>query len=114
VIALSGWWAVGWIAGAAVVVVAALLLVVITSIARNIIKETQDISGGLHGVADKTHSLRQVSRTHQAVARITTGLRRARGEGAPFPSREGGLGPGIRTPDPPSAVPRKFLTGGYG
>lgn len=112
-VALSGWWTVGWIAGAAVVLVAALLIVAITSIARNITNETQEITNGLNGVGDKTYSLREVSRTHQAVARITNGLRRARGEGTPYPSRPGGLGPGIRTPDPRSSQPRKFLSGGY-
>jgi hypothetical protein len=109
VVALSGWWTVGWIAGAAVVVIAAVLLLVITGIARSIIKEAQEISHGLDGVTQKTMSLHDVSRTHQAVARITNGLRRARGEASPYPSREGGLGPGIRTPDPPSAQPRKWL-----
>lgn len=113
-VALSGWWAVGWIAGAAVVVVAALLIIAITSIARNIINETLEITGGLDGVSDKTRALREVSRTHQAVSRITSGLRRARGEGSPLATRDGGLGPGIRTPDPRSSSPRKFLTGGYG
>lgn len=108
-VALSGWWTVGWIAGVAVVLIAAILILVIISIARKIINEAQQISGGLDGVTGKTMSLHDVSRTHQAVARITNGLRRARGETTPYPSRPGGLGPGIRTPDPPSAQPRKWL-----
>lgn len=108
-IALSGWWTVGWIAGAAVVLVAAVLILVVISIARRITAETREIRAGLDGVSQKTLALREVSRTHKAVERITIGLRRARGEMTAYPSRPGGLGPGIRTPDPPQAQPRKWL-----
>jgi len=98
-IALSGWWTVGWIVGAAVVVVVALLLLVITSTAQKIAAEAGDISAGLDGVTRKTNALRDVSRTHLLVARITNGLRRARGERASAVPVVG-IGPGMRKPGP--------------
>ncbi len=94
-IALASGWTVGWIVGAAVVVVAAVLLLAIISVARRITGETLAIIDGLDGVSSKTRSLHDVSRTQLAVARITNGLRKARGEGA-LPARAGGVNPGTR------------------
>ena len=108
VVALSGWWTVGWITGVAVVLVAAVLILLITSIARKITAEARDITAGLDGVSGKTRALRDVTRTQRAVAQITNGLRRARGETTPYPSRPGGVGPGYRTPEPSRGPTRRW------
>ncbi|MGI8660059.1 MAG: hypothetical protein ACR2LH_03335 [Thermoleophilaceae bacterium] len=99
VVALSGWWTVGWLAFAAVVVVVAVLVLLITSVARKIDSEAREIVAGLDGVSGKTRALRDVGLTHVAVRRITNGLRRARGGGA-APAPNVGIGPGMRTPGP--------------
>ena len=103
-IALSGWWTVGWIAAVVVVVLVAVLLTVITGVARKITGETREIIAGLDGVAAKTTSLKDLVRTQRSVAQITRGLRRARG-GGPSPSRPGGVGPGMSRPKPTRARP---------
>lgn len=93
---LSTWWAVGWAVGAAVVVIAAVLIVLIASLSRRIANESREIIGGLQGVAGKTTSLHDVTRTHHAVAEITDGLRRARGD-SDLAKRPGGIGPDVWT-----------------
>ena len=95
-IGLSTWWTVGWAVGAAVVVVAAVLILLVNSLARRITSEARAIITGLDGVAAKTSSLHDVTRTHHAVAEITDGLRRARGD-TDLATRPGGIGPDVWT-----------------
>jgi len=95
-VGLSTWWTVGWTVGAAVVVIAAVLLLLVNSLARRITNESRQIITGLDGVAGKTRSLRDVTRTQHAVAEITDGLRHARGD-SNLGKRQGGIGPDVWT-----------------
>ena len=78
--ALSMWWTVGWVVGAAVIVIVAALILTITGLVRKIDREAQQIVTDLDSVASKTRGLHDVGRTNIAVRAITRGLRIARGE----------------------------------
>lgn len=81
-LAFSGYWAVGWAVGAVVVVVAAMLILAITSIARGITRQADDITQALDGARGNTDALFAVKGTNHALDRITRNLRRVRTGGA--------------------------------
>lgn len=80
--AFSGYWVIGWAAGAVVVVVAALLIIAIISIARGIRRQADDITEALDGARSNTDALFAVKTTNHALDRITRNLRRVRTGGA--------------------------------
>ena len=80
-LALSGWWIVGWAIGAAVVAVAALLLIAIIALGRRIVRQADDITAALDGARENTAPLFEVTKTNLAIDQITRGLARVR-EGA--------------------------------
>jgi hypothetical protein len=86
-VALSSWWAVGWIVGAVVILLVAVLILTITALARRIGGQAQLITSDLESIAAKTRPLHEVGRTNQAVRTIIRGLRVARGEAALAPDR---------------------------
>lgn len=85
--ALSSWWTVGWVVGAVVVLLVAVLLLAIIALARKIDGSAQELVTDLDSIATKTQPLHDVGRTVNAVRAITRGLRIARGEKTPVPSR---------------------------
>jgi len=85
--ALSTWWTVGWVVGTVVVLLVAVLLLAITALARKIDGSGQELVSDLDSIAAKTRPLHDVGRTVNAVRAITRGLRIARGDKSPVPSR---------------------------
>jgi hypothetical protein len=77
-IALSVWWAVGWILAAAVVVIAAVLLLAIIGLGRRIVRQADEITAALDGAREHTLPLWEVKRTNLAIDRINRGLAAAR------------------------------------
>ena len=77
-LALSGWWIVGWAVGAAVVLLAAALLVAIIGLGRRIAHEADDITAGLDRTRVATEGLWEVKRANLALDRIVRGLAAAR------------------------------------
>jgi hypothetical protein len=78
ILALSSWWVVGWVIGAAVVVVAASLLLAIIGLARRITGQAREITTALDGAREHTTPLFDVTRTNLAIDQITRGLRSVR------------------------------------
>lgn len=73
-LALSSWWVVGWVIGAAVVVVAAVLLLTIIALGRRITRQAGDITAALDGGRENTAPLFDVTKTNLAIDRITRDL----------------------------------------
>lgn len=82
IVAFSGYWVVGWAAGAVVVVVAAALIIAIIGLARGITRQADDITEALDGTRSQTDALFAVRTTNHALDRITRNLRRVRTGGA--------------------------------
>jgi len=78
IVAFSGYWVIGWAAGAVVVVVAAMLIIAIISLARGITRQADDITQALDGARANTDALFAVKNTNHALDRITRNLRRVR------------------------------------
>ena len=78
VLALSGWWYFGWAVGALVVLIAAMLLLAIIGLGRRIAKQANGITAALDGARANTAGLYEVKQTNLALARINSGLRKAR------------------------------------
>jgi hypothetical protein len=78
IVAFSGYWVIGWAAGAVVVVVAAMLIIAIISLARGIKRQADDITQALDGARANTDALFAVKNTNHALDRITRNLRRVR------------------------------------
>ena len=78
VVALSGWWFVGWVVGVAVILIAAVLLLAIIALGRRIAGQADDITRALDGARENTSPLYDVKRTNLAIDQITRGLRTVR------------------------------------
>ena len=78
VLALSGWWIVGWVGGVVVVALVAVLVLAITALAGRISAQARDITAALDGARANTDALWDVRATNSAADRITRGLRSAR------------------------------------
>jgi len=78
VVALSGWWFVGWVVGVAVILIAAVLLLAIIALGRRIAGQADDITRALDGARENTSPLYDVKRTNLAIDQITRGLRAVR------------------------------------
>lgn len=85
-LALSTWWAVGWVVGAVVILLVAALILTITALARKTGGVAQNLVSDLDSIARKTRPLQDVGATNIAVRTITRCLRIARGE-TPVPDR---------------------------
>lgn len=70
-LALSGWWIVGWAVGFGGAVAAALLLVAIIATAKRIARQGGDIGEAIAGAWEHTTPLFDVTRTNLALDRIT-------------------------------------------
>lgn len=81
-VAMSGYWVVGWAAGAVVIAAAAMLIVTITSTARAIERQADDITQALDGARANTEALFAVKHTNHKLDRITRGLRALLGGGS--------------------------------
>jgi len=82
ILAMSGWWIVGWVGGVVVIALVAVLVLTITALAGRITSQARDITTALDGARANTAPLFEVKGTNIAVDRITRGLRRVRTGGA--------------------------------
>ena len=82
ILAMSGWWIVGWVGGVGVVALVAVLVLTITALAGRITSQAREITTALDGARAHTAPLFEVKGTNIAVDRITRGLRRIRTGGA--------------------------------
>jgi len=78
-LALSGWWFVGWAVGLVVVAIAAALLIIVIGLGRRITGQAVQITRALDGGRANTDGMWEVRSTNSAIDRITRGLARARG-----------------------------------
>ncbi len=81
VLAVSIWWAVGWVLAVVVVLLAASLLLIIILLGRKIVGQAEDITRALDGARTHTEPLYEVARTNLAVDRIARGLATVREDG---------------------------------
>ena len=81
-VAISTWWIVGWVGGFVVVALVAVLVLVIAALARQVMRQADEITAALDGTRANTDALFAVKQTNMAIDRITRGLRRVRTGGA--------------------------------
>lgn len=77
-LALSTWWYVGWVVGAAVVLIAAVLLLTIIFLGRRIVRQADDITAALDGARANTDPLWAVKSVNLSLDRVNRGLAAAR------------------------------------
>ena len=73
-VSTTGWWLIGWIAGALVVVVAAALLLTIIALGRRIVRQAEDIVRALDGARENTNALWDVTSVNLTLDQITRRL----------------------------------------
>jgi len=78
-----GWW-IGWAVALVVILLAAALLVLVIWLARNVVRQADDITAAIDGARENTTSLFDVTRTNLAVDTITRDLRAVRTEEPPL------------------------------
>ncbi len=74
VLALSGWWLVGWVLALVVVLLAASLLLLAIFTANRIANQAGDILSALDGTRRNTSPLFDLAKTNLALDRIGRGL----------------------------------------
>ena len=72
-----GWW-IGWGVALVVILLAAALLLLVIWLARNVVRQADDITGAIDGARENTTALFDVTRTNLAVDTITRDLRAVR------------------------------------
>lgn len=72
-----GWW-IGWGVALVVILLAAALLLLVIWLARNVVRQADDITAAIDGARENTTALFDVTRTNLAVDTITRDLRAVR------------------------------------
>jgi 4-amino-4-deoxy-L-arabinose transferase-like glycosyltransferase len=69
-----GWW-IGWGVALVVILLAAALLLLVVWLARNVVRQADDITSAIDGARENTTALFDVTRTNLAIDTITRDLR---------------------------------------